>query len=116
MTNTFIAAGNDEDKDIISSIENGLYAKKMGGGSVNPLTGQFNFSVAEGYIIKNGEIKEAVRGASLIGKGSDILMNIDMVGKNLDRGQGMCGASSGSIPTDVGQPLIRVSSITVGGR
>ena len=116
MTNTFIAAGNDEDKDIISSIENGLYAKKMGGGSVNPLTGQFNFSVAEGYIIKNGEIKEAVRGASLIGKGSDILMNIDMVGKNLERGQGMCGASSGSIPTDVGQPLIRVSSITVGGR
>ncbi len=116
MTNTYIAAGNDEDKDIISSIEYGLYAKKMGGGSVNPLTGQFNFSVAEGYIVRNGEICEAVRGASLIGKGSDILMNIDMVGKNLDRGQGMCGASSGSIPTDVGQPLIRVSSITVGGR
>ena len=62
------------------------------------------------------EICEPVRGASLIGKGSDILMDIDMVGKNLDRGQGMCGASSGSIPTDVGQPLIRVSSITVGGR
>ena len=116
MTNTYIAAGEDEDKDIIGSIENGLYAKKMGGGSVNPLTGQFNFSVAEGYIIRNGEICEPVRGASLIGKGSDILMDIDMVGKNLDRGQGMCGASSGSIPTDVGQPLIRVSSITVGGR
>ena len=102
--------------EMIASMGDGLYAKKMGGGSVNPLTGQFNFSVAEGYIIKNGEIKEAVRGASLIGKGSDILMNIDMVGKNLERGQGMCGASSGSIPTDVGQPLIRVSSITVGGR
>ncbi len=116
MTNTYIAAGDDEDKDIISSIEYGLYAKKMGGGSVNPLTGQFNFSVAEGYIVRNGVICEPVRGASLIGKGSDILMNIDMVGKNLDRGQGMCGASSGSIPTDVGQPLIRVSSITVGGR
>ncbi len=116
MTNTYIAAGNDEDKDIISSMEYGLYAKKMGGGSVNPLTGQFNFSVAEGYIVRNGQICEAVRGASLIGKGSDIIMNIDMVGKNVDRGQGMCGASSGSIPTDVGQPLIRVSSITVGGR
>ncbi len=116
MTNTYIAAGEDEDKDIISSIEYGLYAKKMGGGSVNPLTGQFNFSVSEGYIVRNGEICEAVRGASLIGKGSEILMNIDMVGKNLERGQGMCGASSGSIPTDVGQPLIRVSSITVGGR
>ncbi len=116
MTNTYIAAGNDEDKDIISSMEYGLYAKKMGGGSVNPLTGQFNFAVDEGYIVRNGQICEAVRGASLIGKGSDIIMNIDMVGKNVDRGQGMCGASSGSIPTDVGQPLIRVSSITVGGR
>ncbi len=116
MTNTYIAAGNDEDKDIISSMEYGLYAKKMGGGSVNPLTGQFNFAVDEGYIVRKGQICEAVRGASLIGKGSDIIMNIDMVGKNVDRGQGMCGASSGSIPTDVGQPLIRVSSITVGGR
>ena len=83
---------------------------------MNPVTGQFNFSVAEGYAVRNGKICEPVRGASLIGKGSDILMNIDMVGKHLDRGQGMCGASSGSIPTDVGQPLIRVSSITVGGR
>ncbi len=116
MTNTYIAAGEDRDEDIIGSIEYGLYAKEMGGGSVNPVTGQFNFSVMEGYIIRNGKVCEPVRGASLIGKGSDIIMNIDMVGKNVARGQGMCGASSGSIPTDVGQPLIRVSSITVGGR
>lgn len=116
MTNTYIAAGQDEDKDIISSIEYGLYAKSMGGGSVNPVTGQFNFAVDEGYVIRNGQICEPVRGASLIGKGSEILMNIDMVGKNVARAQGMCGASSGSIPTDVGQPLIRVSSIVVGGR
>lgn len=116
MTNTYIAAGEDEDKDIISSIEYGLYARSMGGGSVNPVTGQFNFAVDEGYVIRNGEICEPVRGASLIGKGSEILMNIDMVGKNVARAQGMCGASSGSIPTDVGQPLIRVSSIVVGGR
>ncbi len=116
MTNTYIAAGEDRDEDIIASIEYGLYAKEMGGGSVNPVTGQFNFSVREGYIVRNGQICEPVRGASLIGKGSDIIMNIDMVGGNVARGQGMCGASSGSIPTDVGQPLIRVSSITVGGR
>lgn len=116
MTNTYIAAGEDRDEDIIASIEYGLYAKVMGGGSVNPITGQFNFAVNEGYIVRNGKICEPVRGASLIGKGSDIIMNIDMVGGNVDRGQGMCGASSGSIPTDVGQPLIRVSSITVGGR
>ncbi len=116
MTNTYIAAGQDEDKDIITSIEYGLYAKSMGGGSVNPVTGQFNFAVREGYIIRDGRICEPVRGASLIGKGSEILMNIDMVGKNVARAQGMCGSSSGSIPTDVGQPLIRVSSIVVGGR
>ncbi len=116
MTNTFIGNGPDKNEDIIKSIEYGLYAKKMGGGSVNPATGAFNFSVGEGYIIRNGEICEAVRGASLIGKGHEILMDIDMVGQNLETAQGMCGASSGSIPTDVGQPLIRVSSITVGGR
>ena len=97
-------------------MEFGLYAKKMGGGSVNPTTGAFNFAVREGYIIRNGEICEAVRGASLIGKGSDILMDIDMVGQNLATGQGVCGSASGSVPTDVGQPLIRVKEITVGGR
>ena len=88
----------------------------MGGGSVNPVTGAFNFAVSEGYLIKNGKICEAVRGASLIGTGSEILQNIDMVGTDMATGQGMCGSASGSIPTDVGQPLIRVSEITVGGR
>ena len=116
MTNTFIDNGPDSNDDIIASIEYGLYAKSMGGGSVNPLTGAFNFAVNEGYIVRNGKICEAVRGASLIGTGSSILMDIDMVGQNLATGQGMCGSSSGSVPTDVGQPLIRVSSITVGGR
>lgn len=116
MTNTYIAAGTDKVEEIIKSIDDGLYAKKMGGGSVNPVTGEFNFAVAEGYLVKNGEIKEAVRGASLIGKGSEVLMNIDMVGDNLAQAQGMCGSSSGSIPTNVGQPMIRVKEITVGGR
>lgn len=116
MTNTYIAAGNDDEKEIIKSISEGLYAKKMGGGSVNPVTGEFNFAVSEGYIVRNGEIQEPVRGASLIGKGSEVLMNIDMVGKNLEQGQGMCGSVSGSIPTNVGQPMIRVKEITVGGR
>ncbi len=116
MTNTFIDNGPDKNEDIIASIEYGLYAKEMGGGSVNPLTGEFNFSVREGYMVRNGKICEAVRGASLIGTGSRILQDIDMVGQNLDYGQGMCGSSSGSVPTDVGQPLIRVKKITVGGR
>lgn len=116
MTNTYIAAGNDDEAEIIKSISDGLYAKKMSGGSVNSVTGEFNFAVSEGYIVKNGEIQEPVRGASLIGKGSEVLMNIDMVGKNFAQGQGMCGSISGSIPTNVGQPMIRVKEITVGGR
>ncbi len=116
MTNTYIDNGPDKNEDIIASIEYGLYAKEMGGGSVNPLTGDFNFAVREGYMVRNGKICEAVRGASLIGKGSRILQDIDMVGQNLATGQGMCGSSSGSVPTDVGQPLIRVGKITVGGR
>lgn len=116
MTNTFIANGPDKNEDIIASIENGIYAAAMGGGSVNPFTGAFNFAVREGYMIRNGKICEAVRGASLIGTGSDILQKIDMVGQNLETAQGMCGSSSGSVPTDVGQPLIRVSDITVGGQ
>ena len=116
MTNTFIANGPDKNEDIIASMEYGLYAKEMGGGSVNPLTGEFNFSVKEGYIVRNGKICEAVRGAALIGTGAEILQDIDMVGQNLATGQGMCGSASGSVPTDVGQPLIRVKKITVGGR
>ncbi|MBQ8356883.1 MAG: TldD/PmbA family protein [Clostridia bacterium] len=116
MTNTFIDNGPDKNEDIIASIEYGLYAKEMGGGSVNPLTGEFNFAVKEGYLVRNGKICEPVRGASLIGTGAQILQDIDMVGQNLATGQGVCGSSSGSVPTDVGQPLIRVRKITVGGR
>ena len=116
MTNTYIAAGEDKNEDIIASIEYGLYAASMGGGSVNPVTGEFNFAVNEGYLIRNGKICEPVRGATLVGKGSEIIQNIDMVGSCMDMAQGMCGSSSGSVPTNVGQPLIRVSTITVGGR
>lgn len=116
MTNTFICAGQSTKEEIISNTEYALFAKHMGGGSVNPATGEFNFAVAEGYIVRNGKIEKPVRGGTLIGQGSQILQKIDMVASNLASGQGMCGSRSGSIPTDVGQPTIRVSEITVGGR
>ena len=116
MTNTFIANGKSTPEEIIANTEYGLYAKQMGGGSVDPATGAFNFAVLEGYLIRNGKIAEPVRGATLIGKGYEVLRDIDMVGNNLKRAQGMCGSKSGSIPTDVGQPMLRVSSMTVGGR
>lgn len=116
MSNTFIDNGQSTLEEIINSTSYGLYAAKMGGGSVNPGTGDFNFAVSEGYLIRDGKIAEPVRGASLVGNGADILMKIDMVGNNLDRARGMCGSVSGSIPADVGQPAVRVSSITVGGK
>ena len=116
MTNTFIAGGPDTNEEIIASIEDGIYCASMGGGSVNPFTGDFNFAAREAYLVKNGKICQPVRGASLIGNGGDVIQKIDMVGQDLDTAQGNCGASSGSIPTDVGQPMIRVSSITVGGQ
>ncbi len=116
MNNTYIDAGDSTLDEMISNTEYGLYAKKLGGGSVNPATGDFNFAVMEGYIVKDGKILKPVRGATLIGNGVKVLELIDMVGNNLELGQGMCGASSGSIPANVGQPSIRVKSLTVGGR
>jgi len=116
MTNTYILAGKDKTEEIIGDTEYGLYAAKMGGGSVDPASGQFNFAVLEGYMIRNGKIAEPVRGATLIGKGNDVLMDIDRVADNFAPGQGMCGSISGAIPTDVGQPMIRIKELTVGGR
>lgn len=116
MTNTFILNGNSSLDEMLSGIENGIYAKYMGGGSVNPSTGDFNFSIMEGYLIKDGKITEPVRGATLIGNGPEILHKIDMVGDNLAHGQGMCGSVSGSIPANVGQPRVKIRDIVVGGR
>jgi TldD protein len=116
MRNTYIAPGKDDEAEMIRTMGDGLYAKKMGGGSVNPATGEFNFAVSEGYLVKDGRITTPVRGASLIGKGADILTRIDRVGGTMTMDQGMCGSISGSVPTNVGQPMIRVSQMTVGGR
>ncbi len=116
MRNTFIAPGSDDEDEIIATCGDGLYARSMGGGSVHPVTGEFNFAVAESYLIKDGKIDRPVRGATLIGRGSEVLRKIDRVGGNMWMAQGMCGASSGSIPTNVGQPMIRVTDMTVGGR
>jgi TldD protein len=88
----------------------------MGGGSVNPATGEFNFACDEAYIIRDGKIAELVKGATLIGTGAEILLNIDMVANDLKHAAGMCGSMSGSVPVNVGQPTIRVSEILVGGQ
>ena len=116
MSNTYIENGKSTPEEIIAATKLGLYTKSFAGGSVNPSTGEFNFGCSEAYIIRDGKICEPVKGATLIGKGNEILKNIDMVGNDLAMGQGMCGAASGSIRVDVGQPTLRISEITVGGR
>ncbi|MDR2536168.1 MAG: TldD/PmbA family protein [Treponema sp.] len=116
MTNTFFVSGSDAPESIIADTEYGLYAKRMGGGSVNPTTGEFNFAVTEAYMIRQGKIAEPVRGATLIGKGPEVLLNIDRIGTNFAQEAGMCGSESGSVPTNVGQPMIRVKELIVGGR
>ena len=116
MNNTYIANGRHTQQQLIAATEYGLYAKRMGGGSVTPATGEFNFAVLEGYMIRNGKIAEPVRGATLIGKGHEVLMDIDMVADNMTMEAGMCGSFSGAVPTNVGQPTLRVSKLTVGGR
>ena len=115
MRNTFIEAGPHSLEELLSSMGDGLYAKSMGGGSVNPGTGEFNFSVEEGYMVKNGKIQEAVKGATLIGRGEEIMKDISMVGNNLDFAAGICGSVSGGVPVTVGQPAVKVDQILVGG-
>ena len=116
MRNTFIAPGKDSLESMIASVDEGLYAARMAGGSVNPATGEFNFAVDEGYVIRNGKICELVRGATLIGKGHEIMPRISMVGSDWELAAGVCGASSGHVPVTVGQPSIKVDQILVGGR
>jgi len=116
MSNTYIDNGTSTPEEIIKATKLGLYTKGFTGGSVNPVTAEFNFTCSEAYIVRDGKICEPVKGAMLIGKGHEILKNIDMVGNDLAFGQGMCGASSGSIRTNVGQPTLRIKEMTVGGR
>ncbi len=115
MRNTYIEKGEYTPEQLIESIDDGIYCKSMGGGSVGA-TGQFNFSVEEGYIIKNGRLTEPVKGATLIGEAVDVMPRISMCANDLDLAAGYCGSISGNINVTVGQPHIKVDSITIGGR
>lgn len=117
MTNTFVAAGTDNPEDIIASTPNGIYVAQIKGGSVQPQSGEFNFSVNRAYLIEDGKITKPVKGAKLIGTGAEVLMNIDMVGSDLKVGGcGICGSASGGVPVGNGQPTLRVKEMTVGGQ
>ncbi len=115
MRNTYIAPGDYSIDDLFNSVEKGIYCKKMGGGSVGP-TGEFNFGVDEAYLIENGKITKPLKGAILIGAAKEIMNKIPMCSNDLGLAAGFCGSISGSIYVTVGQPHIKVDSITVGGR
>jgi TldD protein len=115
MRNTYIAPGDYALEDLFASIDKGIYCKKMGGGSVGP-TGEFNFGVDEAYLIEHGKITKPLKGATLIGDAQEIMSKISMCSQDLGLAAGFCGSVSGSIYVTVGQPHIKVDSITVGGR
>jgi TldD protein len=115
MTNTMIAPGASDPDEILHSTSNGLFVKKMGGGQVNTVNGDFVFEVSEGYLIENGTVGELVRGATLTGNGPQVLMSIDMVGSDLGFSIGTCGKDGQGSPVSDAQPTLRIPEITVGG-
>ena len=117
MTNTYLANGNYDPQEIISSVEKGLYAVNFGGGQVDITSGKFVFSASEAYMIEKGKITYPVKGATLIGNGPDSMNQVSMVGNDmsLDTGVGVCGKEGQSVPVGVGQPTLLIDRITVGG-
>jgi TldD protein len=115
MTNTFLAPGESSPDDVLQSTPTGLYVRKMGGGQVNTVTGDFVFDVQEGYMIENGEMGEAVRGATLTGNGLEVLRSIDMVASDLGFSIGTCGKDAQGVPVSDAMPTIRVAEMVVGG-
>ena len=117
MTNTYMLAGDKDPQEIIASVKRGLYAVNFGGGQVDITSGKFVFSASEAYLIENGKVGPAVKGATLIGNGPDALTKISMIGNDLklDDGIGTCGKDGQGVPVGVGQPTLRMDGLTVGG-
>jgi TldD protein len=117
MTNTYMLPGQHDPEEIIKSVKKGLYAKNFAGGQVDITSGKFVFSASEAYLIENGKITRAVKGATLIGNGPEVLTRVSMVGTDLqlDSGVGSCGKEGQSVPVGVGQPTLKIDGLTVGG-
>jgi TldD protein len=117
MTNTYMLAGSHDPAEIIQSVKRGLYAVNFGGGSVDITSGKFVFSASEAYLIEDGKVGPAVKGATLIGNGPDAVTKITMIGNDLrlDDGVGTCGKDGQGVPVGVGQPTLRMDGLTVGG-
>jgi TldD protein len=116
MSNTMILSGKMGPEEIVHSVEKGLYVKKMGGGQVNTVNGDFIFEVSEGYLIEKGSVGEPVRGATLVGNGPKVLQDIDMIGNDLGFGIGTCGKDGQGVPVADAQPTLRIPELVVGGQ
>jgi TldD protein len=114
MTNTFIDRGKDRPEDILSSTRSGIYVQALSGGSVDDVSGVFNFTCREAYLIENGRKTAPIKGATLIGSCLDVIKRIDAVGNDLDFGPGICGKGQAA-EVNAGQPTIRIRGINVGG-
>ena len=117
MTNTYMLAGDKAPEEIIASVPKGIYATNFGGGQVDITNGKFVFSCTEAYLIENGKVGPAIKGATLIGNGPDALTRVSMIGNDmkLDTGVGTCGKNGQSVPVGVGQPTLRLDGLTIGG-
>ena len=117
MTNTYMLPGEHDPREIIASVDKGLYAVNFGGGQVDITSGRFVFSASEAYLIENGKVTAPVKGATLIGNGPEAMTKISMVGNDLklDAGVGVCGKEGQSVPVGVGQPTLKLDELTVGG-
>ena len=117
MTNTYMLGGDRDPREIVESVERGLYAVNFGGGQVDITNGKFVFSASEAYWVEDGKIRYPVKGATIIGNGPDALTRVTMIGDDmrLDTGVGVCGKDGQSVPVGVGQPTLRIEGLTVGG-
>jgi TldD protein len=115
MTNTNILDGDASPQDVLSSTERGVYVTSLGGGQVNPASGDFVFGCSEAFMIENGEVTTPVRGANLIGRAIDIMTAVDAVAGDFDSWEGVCGKDGQGAPVGSGSPTVRISRITVGG-
>ncbi|MCX7699004.1 MAG: TldD/PmbA family protein [Candidatus Goldbacteria bacterium] len=116
MSNTYIVSGKGNPEDLIKDTQKGLFVKKMGGGQVNTVTGEFIFDVKEGYMIENGKITYPVRDATLLGKGTDVLNSIDAVCSDIGFDVGTCGKDGQGVPVADGLPTIRISKFLIGSK
>ena len=116
MSNTIIDPGDRTFRELLESVELGVYAKGTRGGQVNTAQGFFQFNAQESYLIERGEITRPLRDVSLSGRTLDILRLIDGVGRDEDvHGVGICGKGQ-MVPVGNGGPHIRIAKCVVGGR